>query len=230
MGVHVASLAFFGELWQRGDMTQTRRLVIATTSPHKLAEFRGLLAGAPYTLTSLGELGITEDVEETGATFDENAILKARAYAELTGLLTLADDSGLEVDALGGEPGVYSKRRAGEDATAPMRNQLVLERLAGLPDAQRGARYRCAIAIALPPPRGLLGVVNGVFEGRIAEASVGQGGFGYDPIFFVPEQGRTVGQMTAEEKGQISHRARAARAALPLLQRLAEEEAATSAS
>ncbi len=205
-------------------MAQRQRLVIATTSADKAREYRQLLANAPFALTSLSDVGVTYDVPETGQTFAENATLKARVYAELTGLLTLADDSGLEVDALDGAPGVYSKRWAGDDATDAMRNRLLLERLSGLPDVQRGARYRCAIAIAAPPPRGLIGVVEGVFEGRIAREPVGQGGFGYDPIFFVPEQGRTVGEMSAEEKDAISHRARAARAALPLLERLASDE------
>jgi XTP/dITP diphosphohydrolase len=205
-------------------MAQRQRLVIATTSIDKAREYRQLLADAPFTLTSLSDLGITYDVPETGATFAANAALKARVYAEMTGLLTLADDSGLEVAALDGAPGVYSKRWAGDDATDAMRNRLLLERLVGLPEAQRGARYRCAIAIAAAPPRGLIGVVEGVFEGRIAREPVGQGGFGYDPIFFVPEQGRTVGEMSAEEKHAISHRARAAQAALPLLERLASDE------
>ena len=205
-------------------MTQNRRLVIATTNPHKVEEFRDLLADVPFTLVSLSDLGVKQDVAETGDTFEENAIIKARAYAEETGLLTLADDSGLEIDALGGAPGVYSARWAGDDVTYDVRNRMLVDRLAGLPDAQRGARYRCAIAIALPPPRGLVGVVDGVFEGRIATEPAGHGGFGYDPIFYVPEQQRTVGQMTAEEKHRISHRARAARAARPLLAMIASED------
>lgn len=205
-------------------MTQNRRLVIATTNPHKVEEFRDLLADVPFTLLSLSDLGVKQDVAETGDTFEENAIIKARAYAEETGLLTLADDSGLEIDALGGAPGVYSARWAGDDVTYDVRNRMLVDRLAGLPDAQRGARYRCAIAIALPPPRGLVGVVDGVFEGRIATEPAGHGGFGYDPIFYVPEQQRTVGQMTAEEKHRISHRARAARAARPLLAMIASED------
>jgi XTP/dITP diphosphohydrolase len=167
---------------------------------------------------------VTQEVAETGDTFEENATIKALAYAEATGLLTLADDSGLEIDALDGAPGIYSARWAGADVTYETRNRLLVERLAGLPDAQRGARYRCAIAIALPPPRGLVGVCDGTLEGIVAREPAGQGGFGYDPIFFVPEQSRTVGQMTAEEKHRISHRARAARAALPLLARLVSEQ------
>lgn len=204
-------------------MAQRPLLVIATTNPHKVDEFRDLLVDAPFDLISLTELGVTLDVAETGATFEENAIIKAVAYADATGLLTLADDSGLEIDALDGAPGVYSARWAGDDVSYATRNRLLVERLAGLPDAQRGARYRCAIAIALPAPRGLVGVVEGVFEGRIATEPAGHGGFGYDPIFLVPSQGRTVGQMSAAEKHRISHRALAAREALPLLTRLAHE-------
>jgi XTP/dITP diphosphohydrolase len=200
-----------------------RRLVIATTNPHKVEEFRGLLAGLPFELVSLTDVGVAADVEETGATFAENAIIKAVAYAELTGLPALADDSGLEIDAMDGAPGVYSARWAGPDVTYAARNRMLVERLAGLPDEQRGARYRCAIAVA-EPSHGLLGVVAGTLEGRIAEAPAGYGGFGYDPIFLVPDKGRTVGQMSAEEKSRISHRARAALAARPLLERLASED------
>lgn len=205
----------------------TQRLVIATTNPHKVEEFRELLAGVPFTLTSLSELGVTHEVPETGVTFEQNAIIKARAYADLTGLLTLADDSGLEIDALDGAPGVISARWVGPDVPYETRNRMLVERLAGLPEERRGARYQCVIAIAAPEPRGLLGVVSGVFEGRIAHEPAGSGGFGYDPIFFVPEQGRTVGQMTAAEKHAISHRALAARAARPLLERLASDDQAT---
>lgn len=204
-------------------MPAQRRLVIATTNPHKIEEFRHLLAAVPFTLVGLAELGVTQEVEETGSTFEENAILKAREYAALTGLLTIADDSGIEIDALDGGPGVYSARWAGADVTYETRNRMLVDRLTGLPDDKRGARYRCALAIALPPPRGLVGLVDGVFEGRIAYEPAGHGGFGYDPIFYVPEEGRTVGQMTADEKAQISHRARAAHAAIPLLQQLAQE-------
>lgn len=201
----------------------TRRLVIATTNPHKFEEFRGLLAGLPFDLVNLTDLGVTADVAETGETFEENAVIKAVAYAELTSLPALADDSGLEIDAMDGAPGIYSARWAGPDVTYAVRNRMLVERLAGLLDERRGARYRCAIAVAAPPPRGLLGVVEGKLEGRIAEAPAGRGGFGYDPIFFVPEAGRTVGQMSLEEKSRISHRARAAMAARPLLERLANE-------
>jgi XTP/dITP diphosphohydrolase len=206
-----------------------RRLLIATTNPHKVEEFRGLLAGLPYDLVSLTDVGVAADVAETGTTFAGNATTKALAYADLTGLLALADDSGLEIDALDGAPGLNSARWAGPDVSYAVRNRMIVEKLAGLPDARRGARYRCAIAIAAPAPRGLQGVVEGILEGRIAEKPSGEGGFGYDPIFLVPEDGRTVGQMSADEKSRISHRARAARAARPLLERLATETEADSA-
>src|SRR5579864_1941593 len=124
-------------------MAAQPRLVIATTNPHKIEEFRQLLAAVPFTLVGLSELGVTQEVEETGVTFEENAILKAREYAALTELLTLADDSGIEIDALDGGPGVYSARWAGADVTYETRNRMLVDRLAGLPDDKRGARYRC---------------------------------------------------------------------------------------
>jgi XTP/dITP diphosphohydrolase len=202
-------------------MTGGRRLVLASTNPHKIAELRALLAGAPFELLSPADLGVTVQVEETGATFDENAILKALASAEATGLLALADDSGLEIDALGGAPGVHSARWAGADTSYEERFRLLEQRLAGIPDEQRTARYRCAIALAAPAPRGLYAVVSGTLEGRIARTPRGNEGFGYDPIFSLPERGKTVGELTAAEKNSISHRARAAAAAQPLLVRLA---------
>ncbi len=202
-------------------MTGGHRLVLASTNPHKIEEFRALLAGAPFELLSPADLGVTVQVEETGDTFDENAILKALAYAEATGLLALADDSGLEIDALGGAPGVHSARWAGVDTLYEERFRLLEQRLAGIPDEQRIARYRCAIALAEPAPRGLYAVVSGTLKGRIARTPRGGEGFGYDPIFYLPERGKTVGELTAAEKNSISHRARAAAAAQPLLARLA---------
>ncbi len=206
-------------------MPRRRRLVIATTNPHKVEEFRALLGDLPYQLVSLADLGVTQDVEETGATFAENAIIKAIAYADITGELALADDSGLEIDALGGEPGLYSARWAGADVTYQERHRILLARLADVPTERRTARYQAAIAIAAPAPQGLIEVVEGTLEGRIADAPAGTGGFGYDPIFYVPDAGRTVGQMSAAEKHQISHRARAAARAQVVLRRLAETDA-----
>lgn len=205
---------------------QRQRLLIATTNPHKVEEFRALLADVPFELVGLRDVlaGEPPEVEETGATFAENAALKAIAYAQATGLCALADDSGLEIDALGGEPGIYSARWAGAEVTYPERFRLMLDRLAGIPEEQRTARYRCALAVACPGEAGLRGVVEGVLEGRIASEPRGMGGFGYDPIFLVPELGRTVGELSAPEKHAISHRARAAAAARDLLLGLAHPD------
>ncbi|MDE3075902.1 MAG: RdgB/HAM1 family non-canonical purine NTP pyrophosphatase [Chloroflexota bacterium] len=191
-------------------------LLIATKNPHKVQEYRELLAGLRYTLRSLNDLGIEEDVEEAGDSFEANARLKAERYAELSGLLTLADDSGLEVDALGGEPGVQSRRWAGERVTDAERNQSLLERLQDVPEGRRTARFRCAIAIAEPGRPTL--VVEGRCAGSIASEPRGSHGFGYDPVFFVSELGQTLGQAPAAVKNRVSHRARAARAARAALQ------------
>ncbi len=202
-----------------------RRLLLATTNPHKIEEFRAILAGLPYGLVSPNDIGLPLEVEETGATFAENAMLKATAWADAADMLTLAEDSGLEIDALDGEPGIYSARWAGEDVSYEERFRILLGRLADVPAERRTARYRAAIAIARSAPVGVLGLFEGTLEGQIAFAPAGSGGFGYDPIFFVPEQQRTVGQMSAEGKHLISHRARAAAAARELLQQLAETSA-----
>jgi XTP/dITP diphosphohydrolase len=202
-------------------MATPRRLVIATGNPHKLEELRAILAGLPFELVSPAQLGLRIEVEETGATFAENAVLKAVAYANAAGLLALADDSGLEIDALGGEPGVYSARWAGEGVSYPERFRILLGRLAEVPETRRTARYRCVIALAEPAPVGLVGEAEGVVEGRIAETPQGTGGFGYDPIFYVPDYGRTFGEMSPAEKHRISHRARAAAGARTILLGLA---------
>ncbi|HEV8194464.1 MAG TPA: RdgB/HAM1 family non-canonical purine NTP pyrophosphatase [Ktedonobacterales bacterium] len=203
-------------------------LLIATTNPHKVEEFREILGDLPYRLVSPTEIGLELEVEETGTTFAENARLKASAYADASGMLALADDSGLEIDALGGEPGIYSARWAGENVSYPERFELLFARLAGVPREKRSARYRCAIAIAAPTPSGPIGEVDGTLEGLIADEPRGTGGFGYDPIFYVPEKGRTVGEMSAEEKHRISHRARAATAARRVLDALSAQERSNS--
>ena len=204
------------------------RILVATHSRHKLRELRQLLHPERAELISLDDLGIDEEPEEDGATFAANARLKARYYARRSGLPTLADDSGIEVDALGGGPGVRTRRFAHEHATDAENNARLLEALDGRPPAERGARYVCALALALPDragPRGGLPVLEtrGTCRGRIALAPRGVGGFGYDPIFEPvrePPGGRTLGQWTAEEKNRISHRARAARRMAPILGRL----------
>jgi XTP/dITP diphosphohydrolase len=195
------------------------RLLLATTNQHKIVEFRAILSGIPCIVVSPHDLGLDVRIQETGSTFAENAVLKAIAYAEASGLPALADDSGLEIDALNGEPGIYSSRWAGEDVPYPERFRMLFERLSDVPEASRTARYRCVIAIAGPAPFGLYDVVEGTLEGRIAHAPAGNGGFGYDPIFLVPDLNSTVAQMTAEEKHRISHRGKAGAAAAAILAR-----------
>jgi XTP/dITP diphosphohydrolase len=194
------------------------KLLIGSNNHHKIGEFSQIFADLPVEITFLEKEGITLDPEETGRAFEENAILKAKAFAEVSGLVTLADDSGLEVDALNGEPGVYSARYGGKakDDHAG-RNRLVLAKLAdlNLQDAARTARFRCVIAIA--SPSGEVQLAEGAVEGVIAHQAMGDGGFGYDPIFYLPEFGKTLAQLPAETKNKISHRGRAARAAVPLL-------------
>lgn len=195
-------------------------LLLATTNPGKLQEFREIFAGLPFQLTTLAEQQIDLEVEETGATFAENALLKAQAYTRASGLLTLADDSGLEIDALGGEPGVRSARWPSAETPYSERFRLIFQRLAGLASEQRTARFRCVIALA--QPKGWYETVEGVCEGVIAPEARGTHGFGYDPIFLIPALGRTTAELPPEEKHRISHRGRAARAAREVLLRLIE--------
>jgi XTP/dITP diphosphohydrolase len=208
------------------DVSAPARLLVATRSRHKLRELGELLDLPPgVQLLSPDDLGIEGEPDETGRIFETNARIKARYYAERSGLATLADDSGLEVDALGGGPGVYTRRYAGPDATDDDNNAKLLRELGDLPAEQRGARYVCVLALALPGnagPRGGLRILarRGTCRGRIATGLRGSGGFGYDPLF-EPEQeppdGRTLGQWSAAEKHAISHRARAARRMAPVL-------------
>ncbi len=207
---------------------QQRRLLVATRSIHKLRELRELLDLEGTKLVSLDEVGVQGDPEEDGTTFESNAALKARFGTRASGLPTLADDSGIEVDALDGRPGVRTRRYAGEDATDEDNNRKLLSALDGLPPERRGARYVCVLALALPDragPRGGLEVIlaRGTCRGRIATAPRGTGGFGYDPIFepaTEPPGGRTLGLWTPAEKHAISHRARAAGRMAPRLRAL----------
>jgi XTP/dITP diphosphohydrolase len=181
-------------------------IVLATHNPHKLAEMRAVLAGLPLTLLGLGDLGITDDPPETGATFEENAMLKAAHAWRLTGHLAIADDSGLEVDALGGRPGVHSRRFTPE-ATAESNNHALLAALVGSED--RRARFRCVMALVDGERRT---TVEGACPGTIALAPRGTNGFGYDPLFLPDETpGRTMAELTFAEKNAISHRGRALR-------------------
>ena len=201
-----------------GSTPERARLLVATRSAHKLRELRELL-GVRAELVDLDDVGVTEEAVEDGETFEANAAIKARFYCRLSGLPTLADDSGIEVDALGGGPGVRTRRYAGEHATDEENNVKLLGALAGLPPAHRGARYRCVLALALPEARGVRGGLplrysHGTLEGRIAPGPRGNGGFGYDPIFepsAEPVGGRTLGEWSAEAKNRISHRGKAAR-------------------
>jgi XTP/dITP diphosphohydrolase len=203
-----------------------RRLLVATRSRHKLRELQELLALPDgVELVSPDDLGIDGEPDETGATFETNARIKARYYAARSGLPTLADDSGLEVDALDGGPGVRTRRYAGDDATDDDNNRKLLRELAGLPPLRRGARYVCVLALAEPGSTGTRGgmrieVRRGTCRGRIADGTRGDGGFGYDPLFEPLAEapgGRTLGQWSAAEKHAISHRARAAGRMRPLL-------------
>ncbi|GAC1640836.1 MAG: RdgB/HAM1 family non-canonical purine NTP pyrophosphatase [Ktedonobacteraceae bacterium] len=193
-----------------------RSLLLATTNRHKIEEYRTIFADLPFQLLSLLDISLDMDVEETGTTFQQNAELKGLAYAHASGLLSLADDSGIEIDALGGEPGVYSARFLGSDVSYEERFRVILERLRGLPLAQRTARFYCVITIA--EPSGYHHSVEGVVEGIIADAPRGEHGFGYDPIFLVPEYGKTTAEMPPELKHRISHRGRAAALARILLE------------
>lgn len=197
----------------------SRALLIATRNLGKLREYTLLLSGLPFDLTSLDGEKVRLEVEEVGRTFEENAILKARAYARASGLLTLADDSGLEVDALGGAPGVASSRFGGAGLSDADRIRLLLTQLQGVPAPRRTARFRCVIAVAAP--RGETWTAQGACEGVIAEAPRGHRGFGYDPVFLLPEWGKTMAELEAEEKNRISHRAVAARRIRPRIEHLA---------
>ena len=193
------------------------RLLVATHNAGKRREFAALLGPWKGELLFPDMLGLRLEVVEDGTTYAENALKKARAYARAANMLALADDSGLEVDALGGAPGVHSARYvAGSDRA---RVEALLEALTGVPWERRSARFRCVVAMVSPD--GVWETAEGVCEGAIAFEPAGDGGFGYDPVFFLPEYGCTMAQLPPETKNRISHRARAIRAALPVLERLA---------
>ena len=179
-------------------------LLLGSSNPGKLGEMRQLLDGMPYRVLGPADVGLRGAPEETGATFMENAILKARHYADASGLLAVADDSGISVDALGGGPGLYSSRFGGEGASDDERNRLLLERLRGVPPAKRGARFTSAVAVA----RGgrVLFQAEESVDGLIAEEPRGSNGFGYDPVFFYPPFGKTFGEVSGPEKDRVSHR------------------------
>ena len=186
-----------------------RRIIFATGNENKLKEIRMIMADMDVEVVSMKEAGVYVDVEETGSTFEENSILKAKAIAIKSGELTLADDSGLEIDYLNKEPGIYSARYMGENTSYDIKNAELLRRMEGVPDEKRTARFVCAIAMVRPD--GTSEVVSGVMEGRVAYEIKGENGFGYDPIFYLPEYGCTSAELSPEDKNAISHRGKALR-------------------
>ena len=185
------------------------KLIFATSNQDKMREVREILKDLDVEILSLKESGIDVDIVEDGQTFEENALIKARVIRDLTGCLVLADDSGLEVDALNKEPGIYSARYAGVDTSYDIKNNLLLERLQGVPDEKRTARFVCAVAAAFPD--GSTEVVRGTIEGIIGHEIAGENGFGYDPIFYLPEYGCTTAELSPEKKNELSHRGNALR-------------------
>ncbi len=181
-----------------------QQYLVATGNPHKTEAIRGILADYPITLTDLSEHDPIPEPAETGETFLDNALLKSRYYARMTGFNAMADDSGLEIDALDGRPGVHSARYAGADTPHSEKMARVLEEMADVPDDRRTARFRCVASVTFPDGREF--TAEGTMEGVIARAPSGEGGFGYDPIVFLPELGCTVAELTAEQKDSFSHR------------------------
>ncbi|OGO51344.1 MAG: non-canonical purine NTP pyrophosphatase, RdgB/HAM1 family [Chloroflexi bacterium RBG_16_68_14] len=202
-------------------MSKKPRLLIATNNPGKAAEFRRLLDGCGWQIVTPAEVGLEVPMEEAGQTYAENATIKAVGYAKASGLVSLADDSGLEVDTLGGRPGPLSARYAGPDRTDAERVQALLQELAEVPDEGRIACFRCVIAIA--DPAGRVELVEGSVEGRIAREPRGKNGFGYDPVFLLPERGMTAAELPPDEKNAVSHRGEAARKARTVLERWLRE-------
>lgn len=194
-----------------------RKLIFATGNEGKMREIREILKDLDVEILSLKEAGIRLDVEENGTTFEENALIKARAAAMNTDAVVLADDSGLEIDYLGGEPGVYSARYLGENTSYRIKNQNLIDRLEGVPAEKRTARFVCVIAAVLPDGRTFTS--RGTIEGIIGTEERGEGGFGYDPIFYLPEYGCSTAELTMEQKNEISHRGRALQAMKETLQK-----------
>ena len=181
-----------------------RRLIFATGNEHKMVEIREILGELPVEILSMKDVGIKADIVENGNTFEENALIKAKEVCKLAGEMVLADDSGLEIDYLNGEPGIYSARYMGEDTSYDIKNQALLDRLDGVEDAKRTARFVCAIAAAFPD--GGTETVRGTMEGIIGHEIAGENGFGYDPIFYLPEYGCTSAELAPEKKNELSHR------------------------
>ena len=192
-------------------------MIFATGNENKMKEIREILGALPLEILSMKEAGVSADIVEDGKTFEENALIKARAICKLAGEMVLADDSGLEIDYLNKEPGIYSARYMGEDTSYHIKNKSLIDRLEGVPDEKRTARFVCAIAAVLPDGKEL--VVRGTVEGIIGYEEKGENGFGYNPIFYLPERGCTTAELPPEEKNSISHRGNALRLMKELLER-----------
>ena len=194
-----------------------KRMIFATGNENKMKEIREILGALPLEILAMKEAGVSADIVEDGKTFEENALIKARAICKLAGEMVLADDSGLEIDYLNKEPGIYSARYMGEDTSYHIKNKSLIDRLEGVPDEKRTARFVCAIAAVFPDGKEL--VVRGTVEGIIGYEEKGENGFGYDPIFYLPERGCTTAELPPEEKNSISHRGNALRLMKELLER-----------
>ena len=192
-------------------------MIFATGNENKMKEIREILGALPLEILSMKEAGVSADIVEDEKSIEENALIKARAICKLAGEMVLADDSGLEIDYLNKEPGIYSARYMGEDTSYHIKNKSLIDRLEGVPDEKRTARFVCAIAAVFPDGKEL--VVRGTVEGIIGYEEKGENGFGYDPIFYLPERGCTTAELPPEEKNSISHRGNALRLMKELLER-----------
>ncbi len=192
-----------------------KRMIFATGNEHKMIEIRAILGSDDTEILSMKEAGIVADIVEDGDSFEANALIKAREVCRLSGTMAMADDSGLEVDYMGGAPGIYSARFLGENTSYDIKNQYIIDQVALAHPSERTARFVCAIACAMPDGREW--VVRGTVEGVIAYKPAGENGFGYDPIFFLPEYGKTTAELSPEEKNRISHRGNALRLMRELL-------------
>ncbi len=192
-------------------------IILATNNKSKVKEISEMMSGSDITFESLADAGINVEVEETGTTFEENALLKAREICKLSGKPTISDDSGLEIDALDGAPGIYSSRFMGEDTSYDIKNNALIEKLENIADPDRTARFRCCMALVLPDGREF--VTEGAMEGIIAREPKGINGFGYDPILFIPEYNRTSAELSSEEKNNISHRGEALRKMIEVIKK-----------
>lgn len=197
------------------------KIIFATSNENKMREIREILSDFPVEIVSMKEAGISAEIDENGTTFEENAAIKAETIQKLSGAIVLADDSGLEIDYLNKEPGIYSARYMGEDTSYHIKNMNLIERLEGVPDEQRTARFVCAVAAAFPDCE--TAIVRGTIEGRIGYEEEGGNGFGYDPIFYVPEYGCTTAALTPDQKNAISHRGKALQMIKPVIGRYLTE-------